>query len=79
MAGTRRTVDVYLIYTDEIKRTWLHVIDLKYGKGVTVSAETNRQVQAYCNLLREKHPNVRHFRGRSYNLVLAMANRKRSR
>ncbi len=61
MAGNTRTVDVYLIYTDEIKRTWLHVIDLKYGKGVTVSAETNRHVQAYCNLLREKHPNVRHF------------------
>ena len=55
--------DFYLVYNDSTGRTWLHVVDLKNGIGVPVRSELNRQVLSYLLLLRERHPNIRHFRG----------------
>lgn len=56
------TVDCYIIYQDSQRRTWLHVIDLKYGRGVEVDADDNHQLKCYLNLARERHPNIKHFR-----------------
>lgn len=61
--GHGGTVDCYLIYKDDNGRVWLHVVDFKYGKGVPVGVEGNTQLQCYAALARERHPNVRHFRG----------------
>ena len=61
--GHGGTIDCYLIYKDDAGRVWCHVIDLKYGKGVPVDADANTQLRCYAALAKERHPNVRHFRG----------------
>lgn len=56
------TVDYYCVYRDEQQRVWLHVVDLKYGRGIVVASEGNTQLQCYLNLALERWPNVVHLR-----------------
>lgn len=56
------TVDYYALYRDEQQRVWLHVVDLKYGRGIVVASEGNTQLQCYLNLALERWPNVVHLR-----------------
>jgi hypothetical protein len=57
------TCDWWAVYR-EGKRTVLHVVDLKYGQGTPVAAESNTQLMCYVLLLREQFPFADlHFRG----------------
>lgn len=57
------TIDYKAIYRDGILGgVVLHIVDLKYGAGVPVSAQDNKQMLSYLALAKEHHPNVEHFR-----------------
>lgn len=57
------TCDWWAVYR-EGKRTVLHVVDLKFGRGMPVAADGNTQLMCYILLLRERFPFADlHFRG----------------
>lgn len=55
------TID-YLIVTIEDGQTCLHVVDLKYGRGVEVEAQGNTQLLCYLALAREQFADATVFR-----------------